>query len=195
MSAQKLTVLITGSNQGLGYETARQLSKHSHIHLFISGRNPERLQEALEKISNEDGCKAVVHTVVMDVSDDDSIKAAVKEVEAKVGSDGLDVLVVSSLAHSLVKIKGLINPQNNSGITKEQEVPTRGLRTVFQEVFAVNVFGAAVTADAFLPLLKRSKSGPRIVNISSGLGSIGTMILPDGIYRNVQLTVSHYPNS
>ena len=103
MSAPKLTVLITGSNQGLGYETARQLSKHSHIHLFISGRNLQRLQEALEKISNEGGCKAVIHTVIMDVSDDESIKAAVKEVEANVGSGGLDVLVVSFLVHNLVK--------------------------------------------------------------------------------------------
>ena len=80
--------------------------------------------------------------------------------------------------------------QNNSGITKEHEVVTRGLRTVFQEVFAVNVFGTAVTADAFLPLLKKSNAGPRIVNMSSGLGSIGTMILPDGIYRQAQLLVS-----
>jgi NAD(P)-dependent dehydrogenase (short-subunit alcohol dehydrogenase family) len=85
------------------------------------------------------------------------------------------------------KLMGL---ENNSGIAKEREVATRGLRTVFEEVFAVNVFGAAVTADAFIPLLKKSKSGPRIVNMSSGLGSIGTMIQPDGIYRNFQLTAS-----
>jgi NAD(P)-dependent dehydrogenase (short-subunit alcohol dehydrogenase family) len=95
MSTQKLTVLITGSNQGLGFETARQLSKRSDVHLFLSGRNPERVQEALEKISEEEGCKAIIDSVIIDVSDDDSIKAAVKEVEAKVGSAGLDVLVVS----------------------------------------------------------------------------------------------------
>jgi NAD(P)-dependent dehydrogenase (short-subunit alcohol dehydrogenase family) len=83
--------------------------------------------------------------------------------------------------------------QNNSGITKEREIATRGLRTIFQEVFAVNIFGAAVTADAFLPLLKKSKAGPRILNVSSGLGSIGTMILPDGIYRQSQLLVSNSP--
>jgi hypothetical protein len=77
-----------------------------------------------------------------------------------------------------------------SGITKEREVSTRGLRTVFQEVFAVNVFGTAVTADAFLPLLKKSKAGPRIVNMSSGLGSIGTVILPDWMHRQLQLLVS-----
>ena len=96
MSSPKLTVLITGSNQGLGYETARQLSKYPHIHLFLSGRNPERVQQALESISKEDGCKAVLDSVIIDVGDDDSIKAAVKEVEAKLGDAALDVLVVGS---------------------------------------------------------------------------------------------------
>jgi NAD(P)-dependent dehydrogenase (short-subunit alcohol dehydrogenase family) len=95
ISTSMLTILITGSNQGLGYETARQLSKHSHVHLFLSGRNRERLQDALEKIIKEDECKAVIDSVVIDVSDDDSIKAGVKEVEAKLGNAGLDVLIVS----------------------------------------------------------------------------------------------------
>jgi len=167
-----LKILITGSNQGLGYETARQLSKYSHIHLFLSGRNQKQLQEAQEKISKDAGCKAVLDSVVIDVEDDESIQAAVKEVETKLGRAGLDVLI------------------NNSGITKENQVPTRGLRTVFEEVYAVNVFGAAVTANAFLPLLKKSNSSPRILNISSGLGSIGIMSDPNGRYRNYQLMVS-----
>ena len=96
MSSPKLTILITGSNQGLGYETARQLSKYPHNHLFLSGRNPERVQQALESISKEDGCKAVLDSVIIDVGDDDSIKAAVKEVEAKLRDAALDVLVVGS---------------------------------------------------------------------------------------------------
>jgi len=95
MSTPKLSVLITGSNQGLGFKTARQLSMYSHVHLFISGRNPQRVQEALEKILKEEGCEAIIDRVVIDVSDDDSIKAAVKVVETNVGSAGLDVLVVS----------------------------------------------------------------------------------------------------
>ncbi|KIM87266.1 hypothetical protein PILCRDRAFT_3777 [Piloderma croceum F 1598] len=57
-------------------------------------------------------------SVIINVSDDDSIKAAVKEVEAKLGDAALDVLV------------------NNSGISKEREVATRGVRTIFQEVFS-----------------------------------------------------------
>lgn len=96
MSTPKLTILITGSNQGLGYEAARHLSKHSHIHLFISGRNSSRVQAAAEKIKGEEGCQATIDSIVIDVSDDASIKAGVKEVENKLGAAALDVLVVSA---------------------------------------------------------------------------------------------------
>jgi NADP-dependent 3-hydroxy acid dehydrogenase YdfG len=65
-------------------------------HLFLSGRNPERVKQASESILKEDGCKAVLDSVIIDVGDDDSIKAAVKEVEAKLGDAALDVLVVGS---------------------------------------------------------------------------------------------------
>lgn len=92
-----LTVLITGSNQGLGFETARQLSKNSNIRLFISGRNSARVQEALEKITKEEGCKATVDSVIIDVASDESIKAGFTEVEGKLGGAGLDVLVVCFL--------------------------------------------------------------------------------------------------
>jgi len=95
MSTPTLAILVTGSNKGLGFETARHLSKHPHIHLFVSGRNPTCVQEALEKITKEEDCKAVVDSVIIDVVDDNSIKAGVKEVEAKLNGAALDVLVVS----------------------------------------------------------------------------------------------------
>jgi short-subunit dehydrogenase involved in D-alanine esterification of teichoic acids len=63
MSTPALAILITGSNQGLGFEPALHLSKHLHIHLFVSGRNPSRVQEALENITKEDDCKAIVDSV------------------------------------------------------------------------------------------------------------------------------------
>lgn len=55
------------------------------------------MQEAVEKIKKEEGCQAVVDGVVIDVSDDASIKAGVKEVESKLQGAALDVLVVSLL--------------------------------------------------------------------------------------------------
>ncbi|KIM87459.1 hypothetical protein PILCRDRAFT_814986 [Piloderma croceum F 1598] len=93
---QHVDTFVTGSNQGLGFETARHLPKYPHVHLFVSGQNLTSVQEALEKITKEEDCKAVVDSVVIDVVDDDSIKAGVKEVEIKLNGAGLDVLVVSS---------------------------------------------------------------------------------------------------
>ena len=98
MSSPKLAILVTGANQGIGFETSRHLSKLEHIHLFVSGRNPTRVQEAASVLRAEEGCQAVVDSVVLDVSDDLSIQAAVKEVEIKLGGAALDVLVVRMLS-------------------------------------------------------------------------------------------------
>ncbi|KAG9030706.1 hypothetical protein FRB95_003608 [Tulasnella sp. JGI-2019a] len=167
MSSNTITVLITGSNQGLGYETALQLSKYAHVHLFISGRDAGRVKEALEKIEKDEGCKAKVQSVIIDVSNDDSIRAAVSEVEKHLAGEPLDVLV------------------NNSGVALYGD----DLRKTLLDTYAVNVFGTACTANAFLPLLKKSKQagGGRILNISSGLGSITKMADPNGPYAGKYL--------
>lgn len=93
----KLTILITGANQGLGFEAAKHLSQHPHVHLFISGRNSERVQEALKRIAAEPGCQAKVEAITIDVSRDDSIKRAAEELQNRLGGEPLDVLVVSTL--------------------------------------------------------------------------------------------------
>lgn len=74
------------------------------------------------------------------------------------------------------------------------QIAAKGLRKTFEDTFAVNVFGAAIMADAFLPLLKKSKEngGARILNMSSGLGSITTMADPDGQYKGKHLIVRHF---
>jgi len=164
MSTPPTTILITGANQGLGFETARQLSKQPNVHLFLAGRDPTRIQEAQTKITTEEGCQASVDTVIIDVTDDTSIEAGVKEVQSKLRGAALDVLV------------------NNAAVFIDDQIPNKGLRRVLEETFAVNLFGAAVVADSFLPLLKQSKSegGGRIINLSSGLGSIAIMADPNG---------------
>ena len=63
--------------------------------LFISGRNASCVKDAFDSITSEEGCQAKVDSVLIDVSDDRSINAAVKEVEKKLNGAALDVLVVS----------------------------------------------------------------------------------------------------
>lgn len=98
MAQPKLAILITGSNQGLGFEAARHLSKYSHVNLFVSGRNPTLVQDAVLKLKTEEGCQALIDSVVLDVSDDASIQSAVREVESKLNHAAVDVLVVRLLS-------------------------------------------------------------------------------------------------
>jgi len=160
-----LTIFITGANQGLGFEAAKLLSKCSNVRLFIGGRRANAIKEAVEAIRTAPGCVAKVEDgVIIDISRDDSIKAAVADVEKRLGPDaGLDVLV------------------NNAAIVVRGKRETHGLRAVLEETYAVNVFGTACTSDLFLPLLKKSTAPncPRVVNVSSTRGSLTITTSPE----------------
>ena len=73
--------LITGANKGLGFETARRLIAAGHS-VYIGSRDAERGRRTAEQL----GARAVQ----LDVTDDASVEAAVKAIEA---DGGLDVLV------------------------------------------------------------------------------------------------------
>ncbi|WP_433176065.1 SDR family NAD(P)-dependent oxidoreductase [Actinoallomurus sp. CA-150999] len=147
------TTLITGANKGLGYETARRLIAAGHT-VYIGSRDAERGRRAAERLG--------ARLVQLDVTDDASVAAAAKAIEA---DGGLDVLV------------------NNAGIEARGEGNTViGAADVtadaMREVFETNVFGVVRVTHAFLPLLRRSAS-PVVVNVSSGLGSLTLVTTPD----------------
>ncbi|GLY74899.1 SDR family oxidoreductase [Actinoallomurus iriomotensis] len=85
--------------------------------------------------------------LVLDVTDAASVAAAVRQVAA------LDILV------------------NNAGISGEGATPEHEDADAFRRVYETNVFGIVTVTNAFLPALRRSKH-PRIVNVSSGTGSL-----------------------
>jgi NAD(P)-dependent dehydrogenase (short-subunit alcohol dehydrogenase family) len=143
----KKIALITGANKGLGFETARQLGQQG-ITVILTARDEQKGKEAVATLQHE---KIDAHLIVMDVTDEASIERAYQQV---VGSFGqLDILV------------------NNAGIaaaeTSISEVPLATVRKIFE----TNVFGAIAVLQQFLPLLKAAPAG-RIVNVSSGLGSL-----------------------
>jgi NAD(P)-dependent dehydrogenase (short-subunit alcohol dehydrogenase family) len=147
------TTLITGANKGIGYEAARQLIAAGH-EVWIGSRDVGRGRAAAERLG--------ARLVVLDVTDGESVGAAVKAVEA---ASGLDVLV----NNAGVEGRGPGNAVIGAGeVTAEQ----------MQEVFATNVFGAVRVTHAFLPVLGRSAS-PVIVNVSSGLASLTRISDPD----------------
>ncbi|MFB7285910.1 SDR family oxidoreductase [Actinacidiphila glaucinigra] len=147
------TTLITGANKGLGYETARRLIAEGHT-VWIGARDAERGRQAAERLG--------ASFVRLDVTDDDSVAAAARTVEAQ---GGLDVLI------------------NNAGIEVRRAdnsvVPT--VETTADEMrktFDTNVFGVVRVLHAFVPLLRKSAS-PVVVNVSSGLGSLHHVADPD----------------
>ncbi|MFF4351030.1 SDR family NAD(P)-dependent oxidoreductase [Streptomyces sp. NPDC001530] len=147
------TTLITGANKGLGFETARQLIAAGHT-VYIGSRDPERGRRAAEQLG--------VRLVVLDVTDDASVTAAAKTIEA---DGGLDVLI------------------NNAGIEGRGEGntvvgPADVTAEMMLSVFETNVFGVVRVTHAFLPLLQRSAT-PVVVNVSSGLGSMALVTDPD----------------
>jgi NAD(P)-dependent dehydrogenase (short-subunit alcohol dehydrogenase family) len=100
MPSSTQIVLITGANQGLGYLTALQLSKLPGYHIFIGARSMEKGAEAADKIE-ADGVTSKVEAILLDVNSDESINAAIKQIDAKAGR--LDVLVVLPFSLSLLK--------------------------------------------------------------------------------------------
>ena len=141
--------LITGANKGLGRETARRLTALGHT-VYLGARDPHRGEEAAKAVGGR--------FVALDVTSDVSVQAAVAAIEQEAGR--LDVLV------------------NNAGVPGGR-IPVAELTAAsVLAVYQVNVLGAVRVTHAMLPLLDRSEA-PVIVNVSSGLGSLGLMTDPE----------------
>ncbi|MFF2503325.1 SDR family oxidoreductase [Streptomyces sp. NPDC058067] len=140
------TTLITGANKGLGFETARRLVEAGHT-VYVGSRDAGRGRLAAERIG--------ARWVLLDVTDDASVHAAAKSVEA---DGGLDVLINNA---------GIEGRTPEGGVIGAAEVTADEMRSTFE----TNVFGVVRVTHAFLPLLQRSQA-PVVVNVTSGLASL-----------------------
>ncbi|MEH1842684.1 MAG: SDR family oxidoreductase [Nostoc sp.] len=141
--------LITGANKGIGYEIARQLGSRGAT-VFIGARDIKRGEEAANKLRlNEIDARSVQ----LDVTDQKTIDSAGKQIESEFQK--LDILV------------------NNAGIISDGDrlPPSQVDLETLRHTYETNVFGVFAVTKTLLPLLKKSKAG-RIVNLSSGLGSL-----------------------
>ena len=157
--------LITGANRSIGFEAARQLLKKGY-HVYLGSRTLKNGQEAAERLKAEGLTE--VEAIELDVSSDESVKAARAELGKKTGV--LDVLI------------------NNAGISGGLPQTTGTDVSVFKEVFDTNLFGVVRMNQAFLDLLQRSEE-PRIVNVTSGLGSLTLHADPSWKYYPVKTAV------
>jgi NAD(P)-dependent dehydrogenase (short-subunit alcohol dehydrogenase family) len=140
------TTLITGANKGLGFETARRLIAAGYT-VYIGARSLERGEAAAAELG--------ARFVQIDVTDDASVAAAAKTIEA---DGGLDVLVYNA---------GIEGRGEGNAVVGAADVTADLMRQLFE----TNVFGVVRVTHAFLPLLQRS-AAPVIVNLSSGLASL-----------------------
>lgn len=153
----KSIALITGANQGIGLQIAKELAGHGYT-VLVGSRDLGRGQAAVGEIEGD------ARALQLDVTDSESVAAAADFVGREFGR--LDVLV------------------NNAAISNTSKTPemslhdfvqaTRASQASLDEVRAVwetNAFGPLMVTQAMLPLLRQATAA-RIVNVSSGAGSL-----------------------
>lgn len=138
---------VTGANKGIGKEISRQLAAKG-ILVLMGARDPERGEKAAADLRAQ---RLPVEFIPIDVTSQPTVDKAAAEIERRHGR--LDILV------------------NNAGVALDWVPGSELTVEALQKTFDTNVFGVFRVTKALLPLLKRSKHG-RIVNLSSGLGSL-----------------------
>ncbi|PUZ25575.1 short-chain dehydrogenase [Chitinophaga parva] len=143
------TALVTGANKGIGFETAKQLLQQG-FYVYIGCRDLEKGMQAVARLNTE-GLNQV-EAVQLDVTDQLSVAAARAAIGRKAGC--LDVLI------------------NNAGISGGAPYTAIAASPEqFLAVFNTNVIGVARVTQAFLDLMQKA-AHPRIVNVSSSVGSL-----------------------
>ncbi|MFJ2554919.1 MULTISPECIES: SDR family oxidoreductase [unclassified Streptomyces] len=146
--SERTIALVTGANKGIGYEIAKGLGALGWS-VGVGARDDQRRTAAVERLR---AAGVDAFGVPLDLTDDASVTAAAHLIEEQAGR--LDVLV------------------NNAGITGGMpQEPTQVDPATIRTVVETNVIGVIRVTNAMLPLLRRSAS-PRIVNMSSSVGSL-----------------------
>ena len=173
----KRIALVTGGNQGVGLQVAKELVANG-VTVLVGSRNFERGDAAAKEI----GLGAVV--LQLDVTDRVSIANAAEHIRKEFGR--LDLLV-NNAAISNTR-KGSLSLQEYGKIT----LPSNASLDEIRAVWETNVFGVLAVYQAMLPLLRES-SDARIVNVSSGVGSLTSNAEPSHPYHASYSPV--YPSS
>jgi NAD(P)-dependent dehydrogenase (short-subunit alcohol dehydrogenase family) len=165
----KRIALVTGANQGVGLQLTRELVANG-VTVLLGSRNLERGEAAAKSI----GAGAI--PIQIDVTDMASITAAAERIRTEFGR--LDLLVNNA---------GISNTQKGQMSLAEYGANTRASNAPLGEVRAIwetNVFGVLAVYQAMLPLLRLGVDA-RIVNVSSGVGSLTSNANPAFAYRTM----------
>ena len=144
-------ILVTGGNKGIGLEVCRQLARAEH-RVFLGARSPERGQAAVAALKREG---LIVEFLELDMSNEKSIASATKDLGSRVKT-----------LHVLINNAAILQTWMGSIV----DVTADEMR----ETFNTNVVGPVLLTQALLPLLEAGRPA-RVINVSSGLGSIEQM--------------------
>ena len=168
MTQDKPVALVTGANQGIGLQIAKALAANDYT-VLVGSRDHARGEAAARTIEGD------ARALQLDVTDQASIAAAAARIRAELGR--LDLLV-NNAAISNTAAPG----------TPFEEILRTGRPSVasldaVRAIFETNVFGVVAVTQAMLPLLREAPAA-RIVNVSSGAGSLTLNADPSFPYRH-----------
>ena len=166
----KPVALVTGANQGIGLQIAKDLAGHGFT-VLVGSRDLGRGEKAARTIDGD------ARALQLDVTDQASIAAAAERVRNEFGR--LDVLVNNAAISSTSKQPGM-SIQEHAALTRPSNVSIDEVRAVWE----TNVFGVLAVYQAMLPLLREAPAA-RIVNVSSGVGSLTMNADPAYAHRSV----------
>jgi NAD(P)-dependent dehydrogenase (short-subunit alcohol dehydrogenase family) len=162
--------LVTGANQGIGLQIAKDLVANGFT-VLVGSRDFERGEAAAKEVGPD------ARALQLDVTNRASITAAAERVRNEFGR--LDVLVQNAAISNTRKMPGQ-SIEEYAKTTRPSNVSLDEMRAVWD----TNVFGVLAVYQAMLPLLRQTP-GARIVNVSSGVGSLTTNSDPAYSYRAI----------
>jgi NAD(P)-dependent dehydrogenase (short-subunit alcohol dehydrogenase family) len=168
----KPVALVTGANQGIGLQIAKDLAAHGFT-VLVGSRNFERGEAAARTIDGD------ARALQLDVTDQASITTAATHVRGEFGR--LDVLVNNAAISNTSKLPGQ-SVEEYVRLNRPSNVSLDEVRAIWE----TNVFGVLAVTQAMLPLLREAPAA-RIVNVSSGVGSLTMNADPASPYRQIFL--------